>query len=140
MTTTVYLSCMNKIISTKAAAYTITAIMSATIIFHILILTGVIPYEITWGGRLKTQQDMLRFETTSILINITMILIVAAHMRWLPFYIDKRTTRVALWLMAVMFLLNTVGNIIAVTVLEKTFGILTLVLALMCIRLATDKE
>lgn len=140
MTTTVYLSKMNKIISTKAAAYTIAAIMAATIVFHILILTGVIPYEITWGGRLKTHEDMVRFETISVLINITVILIVAAHVRWLPFYIDKRTTRVALWLMAVMFLLNTVGNIIAATPLEKTFGLLTLALALMCIRLATDKE
>lgn len=131
---------MNKIISAKAAAYTITAIMAATIVFHILILTGVIPYEITWGGRLKTHKDMVRFETVSVLINITVILIVAAHVRWLPFYIDKRTTRVALWLMAVMFLLNTIGNIIAATALEKTFGLLTLALALMCIRLATDKE
>lgn len=135
-----YLRGMNKIISAKAAAYTITAIMAATILFHILILTGVIPYEITWGGRLKTHEDMVRFETVSILINITVILIVAAHVRWLPFYIDKRTTRVALWLMAVMFLLNTIGNIIAATPLEKTFGLLTLALALMCIRLATDKE
>jgi hypothetical protein len=82
---------------------------------------------------------MIRFETVSILVNITVILIVAAHMRWVPFYIDTRITRIALWLLIIMFLLNTVGNIVAKTALEKTFGILTLLLAILCGRLAVNK-
>ncbi|MBL7683498.1 MAG: hypothetical protein JNK00_09050 [Flavipsychrobacter sp.] len=131
---------MNKIISSKTAAYTTICIMGITIILHTLILTGVIPYDITWGGRLKTHADMIRFETVSVLINITVILIVAAHMRWLPFRIDRRTTRIAMWLMVVMFSINTLGNIFAQTLMEKSFGILTLLLAICCIRLATDKE
>lgn len=131
---------MNKIISTKTAAYGTIGIMGLTIIFHILILTGVIPYDITWGGRLKTHADMIRFETVSVLINITVILIVAAHMRWLPFRIDRRTTRIAMWLMVVMFSVNTLGNLFAQTLMEKSFGILTLLLAICCIRLAIDKE
>lgn len=131
---------MNKIISTKTAAYGTIGIMGLTIIFHILILTGVIPYDITWGGRLKTHADMIRFETVSVLINITVILIVAAHMRWLPFRIDRRTTRLAMWLMVVMFSVNTLGNLFAQTLMEKSFGILTLLLAICCIRLAIDKE
>lgn len=131
---------MNKIISSKTAAYTTIGIMGLTIILHTLILTGVIPYDITWGGRLKTHADMIRFETVSVLINITVILIVAAHMRWLPFRIDRRTTRIAMWLMVVMFSFNTLGNLFAQTLMEKSFGILTLLLAICCIRLATDKE
>lgn len=140
MTTTVYLSTMNKIISAKAAAYTIIGIMSLSLIFHVLIITGIIPYDITWGGRLKTHEDMVRFETGSILIGITVILIVAAHTRMLPFRIDKRTTRVALWLIVAAFTLNTIGNLFAHTATEKAFGIITIVLAILCIRLATDKE
>ena len=35
-------------------------------IFHIMILVRVIPYEITWGGRLKTVEEMFVFETISI--------------------------------------------------------------------------
>lgn len=131
---------MNKIISSKTAAYTTIGIMGLTIILHTLILTGVIPYDITWGGRLKTHADMIRFETVSVLINITVILIVAAHMRWLPFRIDRRTTRIAMWLMVVMFSVNTLGNIFAQTLMEKSFGILTLLLAICCTRLAIDKE
>ncbi|OSZ78405.1 hypothetical protein CAP35_09155 [Chitinophagaceae bacterium IBVUCB1] len=111
-----------RLINLKTAAYSIIAIMLLTIVFHILIITGVIPYEITWGGRLKSYEDMIRFETVSILVNITVILIVAAHMRWVPFYIDTRITRIALWLLIIMFLLNTVGNIVAKTALEKHSG------------------
>jgi membrane-associated phospholipid phosphatase len=128
------------VFNNKMAAYSTIIIMILTIIFHILILTGVVPYEITWGGRLKSYEDMLWFETISILVNITVILIVAAHMRWVPFYIDRRITRIALWLLVAMFALNTIGNIIAVTVLEKTFGILTLLLAVFCAKLALSKE
>lgn len=128
------------VFNNKMAAYSTIIIMILTIIFHILILTGVVPYEITWGGRLKSYEDMLRFETVSILVNITVILIVAAHMRWVPFYIDRRITRIALWLLVAMFALNTIGNIIAVTALEKTFGILTLLLAVFCTKLALSKE
>lgn len=131
---------MNKIISQKAAAYTVIIIMSLSVIFHILILIGVIPYDITWSGRLKTQADMVRFETGSILIGIAVILIVTAHTRMLPFRIDKRTTRVALWLIVAAFSLNTIGNLFAHTLTEKIFGIITIVLAILCIRLATDKE
>jgi len=43
-------------------------------IFHLLILVRVIPYEITWGGRLKTVEEMYVFETISILINSFFIL------------------------------------------------------------------
>jgi len=131
---------MNKIISKKAAAYTVIAIMSLLVIFHILILTGIIPYDIAWGGKLKTQEDMVRFETGSILMAVAVILIVTAHTRMLPFRIDKRTTRIALWLIVAAFALNTIGNLFAQTATEKVFGIITIVLAILCIRLATDRE
>lgn len=77
------------VFNNKMAAYSTIIIMILTIIFHILILTGVVPYEITWGGRLKSYEDMLRFETVSILVNITVILIVAAHMRWYHFILTE---------------------------------------------------
>ncbi|HMP30508.1 MAG TPA: hypothetical protein PKD85_12965 [Saprospiraceae bacterium] len=44
-------------------------ITSLASVFHILILLKVIPYDITWGGRLKTDQDMYVFEAFSILVN-----------------------------------------------------------------------
>ena len=40
------------------------------ILFHICIITKMIPYNIAWGGRLTNDTEMYVFETISILINI----------------------------------------------------------------------
>jgi len=37
--------------------------------FHLLILLKIIPYEITWGGKLKNDNEMYVFEIISIIIN-----------------------------------------------------------------------
>ncbi len=41
--------------------------------FHLLILIKLIPYEITWGGRLKNDNEMYVFEIISISINLFFI-------------------------------------------------------------------
>lgn len=53
-------------------------LLSAVVIFHILVLIGVVPMEIIWGGRLKSQGEMIRFEVVSITLNLFMIF-VASH-------------------------------------------------------------
>lgn len=37
-------------------------LFSIIMIFHFLILVGVIPYTIVWGGRLNSDIEMYRFE------------------------------------------------------------------------------
>ena len=45
-------------------------------IFHFLIIFQFIPYEMTWGGNLKTLEEMYVFEGISILINSLMMYVV----------------------------------------------------------------
>jgi len=47
----------------------------AVILFHLSIILKIVPYEITWGGRLKNDSEMYVFETVSILINLFLSLI-----------------------------------------------------------------
>ncbi|MFM8834026.1 MAG: hypothetical protein ACKOEV_10420, partial [Cytophagales bacterium] len=49
------------------------AISVAALVFHLLIVIKVIPYAITWGGRLKTDSEMYLFETVSIGMNLFFI-------------------------------------------------------------------
>lgn len=51
------------------AQYGLLIILSIFLVFHCLILCKIIPYNILWGGRLKSDIEMYRFETVSILIN-----------------------------------------------------------------------
>ena len=46
------------------------SIYSLTIVFHILVLMKVIPYKIVWGSKLKTDSDMYKLETVSVILNV----------------------------------------------------------------------
>jgi len=96
-------------------------------IFHLLILIRVIPYEITWGGRLKTVEEMYVFETISILINSFFIFILLQKGEYLRYFLGKKTVNIVLWIFFTIFVLNTIGNVFAKTNFEKYFAILTLI-------------
>lgn len=86
-----------------------------------------LPYEITWGGRLKTVHEMYFFETISILINSFFIFILLQKGEYLRYFLGKKTVNIVLWIFFTIFVLNTIGNVFAKTNFEKYFAILTLI-------------
>ena len=54
--------------TTKTSVKILVGITSAALIFHFLILLKIIPYEITWGGKIKTDQEMYVYFTYKTLI------------------------------------------------------------------------
>lgn len=95
-------------------------------LFHLAILIKIIPYEITWGGRLKNDSEMHVFETISILINIFLCLVVMIKGERLPAFIPMKVVNIILWAFLILFGLNTIGNIFAKTIIEKSLAIVTL--------------
>lgn len=131
---------LKKIISFHTAAKGILIILTIMLLFHILVLTGIIPFEIVWGGRLRNREEMLVFESFSTGINLLIVLITAVHTGYISLRLNKRLTQIFIGLMAVLFLFNTLGNLLAIDPLEKfIFTPLTLVLALLCYRVASEK-
>jgi hypothetical protein len=100
-------------------------------IFHLLILVGVIPYEITWGGRLKTVEEMYVFETISILINSFFIFILLQKGEYIRYILGRKTVSIILWIFFTIFALNTIGNVFAKTNFEKYVAILILINAIL---------
>ena len=101
------------------------AILGAVIVFHILVILKVIPYDIAWGGRLSNDQEMYVFETVSIGINLLLGWVVLMKCDLVRFKFSSRIVNTILWVFFVLFILNTVGNIVAVSNLEKSFAVLT---------------
>jgi hypothetical protein len=135
--TFIFARTMKSIISERTAIHTIITILSLVIIFHILVLTGAIPFTIVWGGRLQTKEQMMRFEIMSILINLFMITIVAVRAGYLPLPVNRTVIAIILWLMAGLFTMNTVGNLFSTNTFERiAFTPMTLILALLFVRLA----
>jgi hypothetical protein len=111
------------------------------LIFHLLVITGIIPYNIVWGGRLHSTDEMRKFETMSILLNIFMASVIGIKGNYIKISIHPLIIYTILWCFAILFTLNTVGNLLAKVTLETVvFTPLTFLSAVLCGRLALEKE
>lgn len=109
--------------------------------FHLLIIAGIIPYSIVWGGRLTNNAEMLRFESISIAINLLVMLVVAMEAGYIRQLIPPKVTTVLLWALFGLFVANTVANLFSVTTFEKVvFTPLTLLFALFTYRILQHRR
>lgn len=109
------------------------------LIFHFLVVTGVIPFEIIWGGKLENYAQMLVYESVSIGINLVIILVVCVNAGFIKFTVNRILVRVSLWVIFFLFLLNTLGNFTSQNQFERiVFGPLTLVLSFLCLKLSVS--
>jgi len=113
-------------LDTKKMIKALIIIYSIITVFHSCILLKIIPYHITWGGRLQNDQEMYVFETTSIAINLFLIWILSMKGNFVTYKFPVKVIHIILWIFVVVFALNTVGNLFAKTLLEKSFTLLTL--------------
>ncbi|HEV7329552.1 MAG TPA: hypothetical protein VGN63_00780 [Flavisolibacter sp.] len=127
---------MKKTLSEQIATYGLLCILGPMILFHILVLGGVVPYTIAWGGRLTSPTEMIRFETISIISLLLMIIIVTIHAGILKIRVQPIVLKIAFGVMAGLFLLNTLGNMQSLNETERLiFTPVTFLLFLFSLRL-----
>ncbi len=105
-------------------------IIVPTVLFHMCILLKIIPYDITWGGKLKNDMDMYVFESVSILLNLFFLWVVSMKGDMVSYKFSGRTLNIILWGYLILFSINTIGNLFAETLFEKLFLFITLLLAI----------
>jgi len=132
-------------ISIKRTIQLSLSILGLLSLFHLSVIVGIIffdysPIEFLWGGRMETAEELLRFEIISFVVMLVclFIVLVKAGRIYLPRLSGFIT--IALWILFILFLLNTIGNILAETTFEKLFAIITIILAILCLRLAIDRN
>jgi hypothetical protein len=131
---------MNRFISEKLAINVLILILSLVIVFHSLIITGIIPFDIVWGGRLSGVAQMRLYESISLVLNLLMLLMVMAKGGLLHTGISKKVYTYFFGLMSLLFFLNTIGNFISKNDLERMiFTPLTLILSILFLRLSILK-
>ena len=130
-----------KIVPFRVAVQIIVALNIAVILFHILVMLQVIPMDVIWGGRLESEPEMYVFESASIIINGLLIAIVLAKKKSVQFAKRHAAINACLWVFVVLFLLNTLGNIVAETTVETLVATpLTLLLAILCFRMVIERK
>ena len=96
------------------------------ILLHLCILTGLLTPDIIWGGNLKNDSAMYTAEALSITINLFLGLILLIKGKYISGFIPMKAVNVFLWCFLVFFCLNTIGNLLAETLIEKSLSIITL--------------
>jgi len=94
-------------------------LLSLVIIFHLAIITRLIPYQVVWAGKLKSVNEMYAFETASIAMNIFIIALLLLKVKHLKRNISSKILDTLLWLFVILFAVNTIGNLMAETLFEK---------------------
>lgn len=97
----------------------------AIILFHLCIIIKIIPYDITWGGRLTNDTEMYVFESISILINVFLSWVLLMKGYLVKYKFPNQVVNVILWIFFAIFMLNTIGNVFAKTFFEQQFAFLT---------------
>lgn len=115
-------------------------LLSLLIIFHVCIIVKLIPYDKVWGGRLTNDNEMYVFETISIITTLLLITILLISGGYINFSLNKKIVNSMLWVMFFIFILNTIGNILANTTFENLFSILTLLFALIMWKILRGTE
>lgn len=114
--------------------------LSLVLLFHLMVLTGIIPYNIVWGGRLQSKEQMLVFEVVSILLNAILLRAVLSKAGYIKRLFSVKWLNIILGFFAVLFLLNTVGNLFAEQTLETLlFTPVTFIFSLLCFRILREK-
>lgn len=111
---------MKKETAQRIAQNTIFAFLLFALVYHGLVLMQVVHMDMAWGGRLKTLEELYVFESISITLNVLFL------------YGVWKQKRLFYALLAVVFALNTVGNLVAVNFWEMViFTPITAILACM---------
>jgi len=132
---------MWNLIGVRAAGNILLVLFGMLFVFHLLVLTGVIPYNIVWAGEIANKTDLIKMETISLVVLILASLVITLRMEYLRLGISPLIIRIGNWILFVFFLLNTLGNLTAVSPIEKYgFGLLTILISILLLKLAIGQH
>lgn len=130
---------MKKLIAFKAAVRLCLTLFVLFTIFHILVISNIVPRDILWGGRISDPFLLGLMEVVSLLVLLCCTGLLLSKSRWMFRSFSHRADTL-FWILPVLFALNSAGNLMAVHVTERLlFTPLTLLLTFLTFRIALEK-
>jgi len=136
---------MKRIISFDTSVMFSLFLLGMLILFHGCILIGIlffdaIPTDFLWGGKMTSVSQLLNFEIVSLLTSSIFFFLLLIRSKWLNLPKLMGIARIAMWVVFFIFLLNTIGNLMATNSFEKWFAISTGVLSFLFLRIAIENN
>lgn len=127
-------------LNTKIAGIGLLFLLSATLVLHLLIIVGIVPYQIFWGGQLENDAaNMLMMEILAVAV-LALFTGIAILNTYHPSKYRK-LAKIGIWIVFAYFLLNTAGNLSSEQIIEKTvLAPVTFLMSLLSLRLAISRE
>ena len=114
----------------KTACNIFMLLLLSVLVFHCCLLFQWIDFRNVWGGRLTSKKEMYVFEILSICINSFLFFIVLQKGTYVKQIFSIKFINISLWIFVFLFGLNTIGNLLANNIYEKTIGtVLTIISA-----------
>lgn len=122
----------------KTACISLIAFMVAGVITQVLVLLGIVPKDMIWGGRVQQARQLYALQAVSLLINAVLLVLVGIEWGVIPAeWLSAQVLTGIWWVFCGVFLLNTLGNLNAKNRYERIiFSPMTLVAAVCCAILA----
>ena len=118
-----------------------TSVLISLFLLGVLILFfDAIPTDFLWGGKMKSVSQLLNFEIVSLLTSSIFFFLLLIKSEWLNLPKLIGVARIAMWVVFVLFFLNTIGNVMATNSFEKWFAIVTGLLSFLFLRIAIEKN
>lgn len=116
-------------------------LLSINMVFQVLVIAGVIPFDMVWGGRLESREEMLRVLPAGLGVMVFVGIVVALKAAYIRNGISEKILNAFLWLFGLLFILNTLGNIVSTSSLEALiFTPVSLVMAIFIFILSTKRR
>jgi hypothetical protein len=132
---------LKQLIGLKVAGNVLLVAFVLVVGFHLLVLLGLVPPDIVWGGQIgASSSNLIVLESIALVVSLFFAVVTAAKLGYIQADRFKVAIRVCLWIIFAYLLLNTIGNLASVNSVEKAvFAAITLLLALFALRVAIER-
>jgi hypothetical protein len=132
---------MNKLISMKLAGSLLLGSLGLLAVFHLLVLLGVIPADIVWGGAIQNSTTSLfPLEMISLLVTLLFAVVIAAKAGYIKVFRFQTAVNIGVWVVFAILLLSMLANFASGVAFENlVFAPIAVVLAFCAYRLASGK-
>ena len=128
------------LISPQLAVKTAVIIFGLLVLFHALILLGVLPNSFVWGAKTTDAAEIAKLETVALIMSLFFLIFFLLKKYLMKNGRSQKAINIFLWIMFIWFTFNIIGNILSSSTIEKIIFIpVSIVLSLASLRLAIEK-
>jgi len=129
---------VKRLITAETAGHFSLLILAMLAIFHLLVMSKIIPSDIVWGGHAaESGTSLVVMESIALVLTLIFGFVILMKMGCILKNKAQKTVNMSIWIIFVYFILNIIGNLLTGLTAEcLIFGPLSAIMALLILRLA----